>query len=183
MLDGTGRDSPLKLGLALYGSKTSKRHQPNSGCLPSLSHQDEHRRCASLLHGKAGGRWCLADCEHGNYPFSPTGNHQYPKRRFWRKHSKSFATAAVSFRFSSTAPGRQWDDAKLIYDTARELKIPLMRGSSVPGTWRYPPADVIRNAKISEIVAFTYGTTDAYGSTDLKPCNRSRSNAEVEKRA
>jgi hypothetical protein len=38
----------------------------------------------------------------------------------------------------------------------------------VPGTWRYPPADVQRGAKLVEIVAFTYGTTDAYGFHGLE---------------
>jgi hypothetical protein len=38
-----------------------------------------------------------------------------------------------------------------------------MAGSSVPGTWRHPPADVARGARITQIVAFTYGSTDAYG--------------------
>src|SRR5207245_787905 len=61
-----------------------------------------------------------------------------------------------------------WEDAKFIYDTARVLKIPPMAGSSVPGTWRHPPADVARDARINEIVAFTYGSTDAYGFHGLE---------------
>jgi hypothetical protein len=48
-------------------------------------------------------------------------------------------------------------------DTARELKVPLMAGSSLPTTWRRPPADVPRGARLREIVALTYHTTDAYG--------------------
>jgi hypothetical protein len=56
-----------------------------------------------------------------------------------------------------------WTDAKFIYDTARELKIPLMAGSSLPGLWRYPPADVRRDAKLREIVAVSYHSLDAYG--------------------
>jgi len=98
----------------------------------------------------------------------PRGTINIPNAVSGRKHSKSFATAAVSFRFSSTSTWPTTGTTPSFYDTARELKIPLMAGSSVPGTWRYPPADVIRNAKISEIVAFTYGTTDAYGFHGLE---------------
>ncbi len=43
-----------------------------------------------------------------------------------------------------------------------------MAGSSVPGTWRDPPVDVQRGARLTQIVAFTYGTTDAYGFHGLE---------------
>jgi hypothetical protein len=56
-----------------------------------------------------------------------------------------------------------WADAKWIYDTARELKVPMMAGSSLPVLWRYPPVDVTRDAKLKEIVAISYHTLDAYG--------------------
>src|SRR5262245_16922380 len=39
----------------------------------------------------------------------------------------------------------------------------MMAGSSLPTTWRRPPADVKRGARLREIVAITYHTTDAYG--------------------
>jgi hypothetical protein len=61
-----------------------------------------------------------------------------------------------------------WEDAKFIYDTAKELGVPLMAGSSVPGTYRHPPADVQRGAKLTQIVGITYGTTDAYGFHGLE---------------
>jgi hypothetical protein len=38
-----------------------------------------------------------------------------------------------------------------------------MAGSSLPGLWRYPPADVRREAKLREIVALSYHSLDAYG--------------------
>src|SRR3989442_7548882 len=38
-----------------------------------------------------------------------------------------------------------------------------MAESSLPGTWRRPPADVKRGERVREIVAITYHTTDAYG--------------------
>ena len=106
----------------------------------------------------------LIVAEHGSYPFSPTGNHQYPKRRFWEETVKVFRESGrVVPVFIDKHLSDNWRDAKSIYDTARELKIPLMAGSSVPSTWRYPPADVAPGARISEIVGFTYGSTDAYG--------------------
>ena len=56
-----------------------------------------------------------------------------------------------------------WKDSKWLYDTAAELKVPLMAGSSLPVLWRYPPVDVQRGAKLKEIVAVSYHTLDAYG--------------------
>jgi hypothetical protein len=61
-----------------------------------------------------------------------------------------------------------WQDAHWIYQSARRLKIPLMAGSSLPTLWRYPPADVEREAKLEEIVAVSYHTLDAYGFHGLE---------------
>ena len=111
----------------------------------------------------------LLVAEHGSYPFSATGNHQYPKRRLWEETVKVFRESGrVVPVFIDKHLSDNWEDAKTVYDTARELKIPLMAGSSVPGAWRYPPADVSAGARISEIVAFTYGSTDAYGFHGLE---------------
>src|SRR6185503_4748980 len=104
----------------------------------------------------------LLIAEHGDYPKSPTGNIQYPKRRFWEEVLKVFrASNRVVPVFIDKHLADNWTDAKFIYDTARELKIPLMAGSSLPGTWRRPPADVKRGARIRELVAITFHTTDA----------------------
>jgi hypothetical protein len=106
----------------------------------------------------------LLVAEHGDYPFSPTGNHQYPTRRFWDETIRVFRESGrVVPVFIDKHLSDNWDDARAIYDTARAMHIPLMAGSSVPGTWRHPPADVERGAALGEIVALTYGTTDAYG--------------------
>jgi hypothetical protein len=56
-----------------------------------------------------------------------------------------------------------WADAKWIYDAARRLDIPMMAGSSLPVTWRYPPIDVRRGARLKQIVAVSYHRLDAYG--------------------
>ena len=106
----------------------------------------------------------LLIAEHGDYPKSSTGNTQYPKRRFWEEILKVFrARNRVVPVFIDKHLADNWTDAKYIYDTAKDLKIPLMAGSSLPGTWRRPPADLKRGKRVREIVAITYHTTDAYG--------------------
>src|SRR5262249_41101632 len=56
-----------------------------------------------------------------------------------------------------------WTDSKWIYDTAKEMHIPLMAGSSLPITWRHPPIDVRRGAKVKQIVVLSFHLLDIYG--------------------
>lgn len=102
--------------------------------------------------------------EHGNYPTSETGQVMYPRRRFFEETVKIFRqTGRAVPVFSDKHLSWNWDDAKWMYDNARELRIPFMAGSSLPGTWRRPPADVARGAHLKEAVAISYHTLDAYG--------------------
>lgn len=169
MLDGTGRDLPLKL-VSLY---TDQRPASDISRLLSASHRFPIKAniadTLTLGTGELAVDGVLLVAEHGDYPFSTTGNHQYPKRRFWDETVAVFRrTGRVVPVFMDKHLSDNWTDAKAIYDTARELKIPLMAGSSVPGTWRHPPADVERGAKLTEIVGITYGSTDAYGFHGLE---------------
>jgi hypothetical protein len=56
-----------------------------------------------------------------------------------------------------------WENAKWMYDTARELKIPFMAGSSLPVTWRRPPLEIPLGAQVTEALGIGYGGLDAYG--------------------
>jgi hypothetical protein len=163
-LDGTGRDSPLKLA-ALY---TDQRPPNDISRLLAASHRfpitSSIAGALTLGSGGLAVEGVLLIAEHGNYPFSATGNHQYPKRRFWDETIRVFRRSGrVVPVFIDKHLADNWEDARHIYDTARERNIPLMAGSSVPLTWRHPPADVARGARLAQIVALTYGTTDAYG--------------------
>jgi hypothetical protein len=169
MLDGTGRESPLKLA-ALY---TDQKPPTDISRLLAASHRFPIKRTIAetltLGTGKLAVDGVLLVAEHGQYPVSPTGNHQYPKRRFWEETIRVFRESGrVVPVFIDKHLSDNWIDARFIYDTARELKIPLMAGSSVPGTWRHPPADVARGARITEIVALTFGSTDGYGFHGLE---------------
>ncbi len=102
--------------------------------------------------------------EHGNYPRSDTGNIQYPKRRLFEEIVKVFrASGRVVPVFVDKHISDNWADAKWMYDTAADLHIPLMAGSSLPVLWRFPPEDVKAGAVLDQIVAVSYHTLDAYG--------------------
>jgi hypothetical protein len=168
-LDGAGRDSPLKLA-SLY---TDQKPPNDISQLLAASHRFPIKpRIADALTlgtGKLAVDGVLLIAEHGNYPVSATGNHQYPKRRFWDETIKVFrASGRVVPVFIDKHLSDNWEDAQHIYETARELKIPLMAGSSVPAAWRHPPADVARGARINQIVGFSYGATDSYGFHTLE---------------
>ena len=164
MLDGTGKESPLKL-VSLY---TDQRPANDISRLLAASHRFRiYSNIADTLTlgtGKLAVDGVLLIAEHGDYPRSPTGNTQYPKRRFWDEMIRVFRDSGrVVPVFVDKHLADNWTDAKHIYDTARELKIPLMAGSSVPGSWRHPAVDVDRDADLSEIVIISYGSTDHYG--------------------
>jgi hypothetical protein len=164
MLDGKGRRFPL----ALASVFTDQRPPNDTSRLLAATHgfaiKSSIDDALTLGTGKLAVDGVFLIAEHGDYPVSATGNHQYPKRRFWDETIKVFrASGRVVPVFIDKHLSDNWQDAKHIYDTARELKTPLMAGSSVPGAWRHPPADVARGARVSQIVGLTFHTTDAYG--------------------
>ncbi|MFV2065604.1 MAG: hypothetical protein ACC645_01390 [Pirellulales bacterium] len=163
-LDGKGRDSPLQL-VSLY---VDQRPKGDLSPMLAASHRfpiyDTIADALTLKTGKLAVDGLLIVAEHGDYPRSPTGNTQYPKRRFW---DQVFAVFRSSDRvvpvFSDKHLADNWTDAHHIYATAKAMHVPLMAGSSLPVTWRRPAADVRRGAKLREMVVLTYGSADAYG--------------------
>jgi hypothetical protein len=106
----------------------------------------------------------LLVAEHGKYEKSATGNTMYPKRRLFGEVAETFRSSGRSVPvFIDKHLADNWKDAKWVYDQAKELKVPLMAGSSLPVLWRYPPIDTRRDAKIEEIVAVSYGSLNGYG--------------------
>jgi hypothetical protein len=107
--------------------------------------------------------------EHGKYPLSETGQVTFPKRRLFSDILAVFdASGRVVPVYSDKHLADNWRDAKWLYDQARQRGMPLMAGSTLPLTWRYPPVDVRRGARISEIVATAYGSLEAYGYHGLE---------------
>jgi hypothetical protein len=102
--------------------------------------------------------------EHGTYPRNDKGQILYPRRRFFAACAEVFARSGKGVPvFHDKHLGPAWDDAKWVYDKARELFVPLLAGSSVPLTWRRPELKLPRNAPLTEVVQVGYGPFEGYG--------------------
>jgi len=101
--------------------------------------------------------------EHGSYPINKKGQQEYPRKRFFDEIVAVFRQSRkVAPVFSDKHLSYRWDWAKEMYDTARELKIPLMAGSSVPLAQRRPPLELPARAKITEAVSIHGGGVESY---------------------
>ena len=102
--------------------------------------------------------------EHGSYPQSEKGQELYPRKRFF---DESMAVLRASGRavpiFVDKHLSHSWAEATAMVDEARRMRVPLIAGSSLPGTWRRPPRDVPAGARLEEAVAISYHTLYGYG--------------------
>jgi hypothetical protein len=163
-LDGKGEFPNLKL-VALYTDQVP----PNdiSRALMKKHGIPIYTNIADTLTlgtGKLAVDGVLLVAEHGKYPPNESGNVVWPKRRMFESIMKVFRDSNASVPvFCDKHLADNWRDAKWLFDTAGELKAPLMAGSSLPGLWRKPPVDVKRGAKLTQMVAISYHTLSAYG--------------------
>jgi hypothetical protein len=101
--------------------------------------------------------------EHGDYPLSPLGQIEYPRKRFFdecvavMKRSNRFVPL-----FNDKHLSYRWDWAREMYDTARALGIPLMAGSSVPLAQRRPALELPSGAAIEAAVSIHGGPLESY---------------------
>lgn len=103
--------------------------------------------------------------EHGNYPTTPdTKQHMYPRRRFFEEITAAMERGGkVVPLFNDKHLAYRWEDAKFMYDTARERKIPFLAGSSVPLAWRMPQLELERGVEIETALTVGYSGLEIYG--------------------
>ena len=103
--------------------------------------------------------------EHGDYPKTPdTDQKMYPRRRFFDEVVGVFRDCGqVVPIFNDKHLGYRWEDASAMVETARELKIPFLAGSSLPVAWRMPPFELPRDCEIEEALTIGYGGFEDYG--------------------
>jgi hypothetical protein len=101
--------------------------------------------------------------EHGNYPRNEKGQTKYPRYEFFEQIAGVYRSSnrAVPL-FSDKHLSWNWEWARKMYDTSRELKFAFMAGSSLPVTWRTPSVEMPLGARISEALCVGYGGVDSY---------------------
>ncbi|MBI2689339.1 MAG: hypothetical protein HYX27_23790 [Acidobacteria bacterium] len=81
-------------------------------------------------------------CEHGEYPHNDRQQQLYPRYEFFEQVVQVFKTSGRSCPvFTDKHLSYDWKKARQMYDWSRELRFPLMAGSSVPVTFRRPEYD------------------------------------------
>lgn len=101
--------------------------------------------------------------EHGKYPSTDRGQIMYPRKRFFDEIVAEFRRSGrVVPLFNDKHLSYRWDWAAEMVETARELGIPFMAGSSVPLAQRRPPLELPSGAVIEEAVSVHGGPPEVY---------------------
>ena len=99
--------------------------------------------------------------EHGNFPDNEKGQRLYPRYEYFQQvvdvFRRSNRTAPV---FSDKHLSWNWDWAKEMVDTSRDLGFGFMAGSSLPVSRRLPSLELPNNADVEEAVAVANGGID-----------------------
>ncbi len=168
-LDGKGEYPELKL-VSVYRDTPSEKD-----LCDQLSREYQFSICETVEEALTLGTESLAVdgvfiiTEHGRYPVSETGQILRPNRKLFEKVVDVFKKSnRVVPVFIDKHIATYWEDIRWIYETAEKMKIPLMAGSSVPVSWRYPPVDVDKHSKLKEIVGISFLTLDGSGFHGLE---------------
>jgi hypothetical protein len=102
--------------------------------------------------------------EHGDYAYNEKDQLMYPRRHFFEQICGVLATAGRAVPvFSDKHLSYNWEDARWMYDRARQLGVPFMAGSSIPVFWRDPYLEHDLETPIQEALVISYGGIEAYG--------------------
>ena len=102
--------------------------------------------------------------EHGDYPTNDKAQKLYPRFEMFLKITDVFRQSGRSVPvFNDKHLSWSWRQAKRMVEISRELKFPMLAGSSVPVAWRVPAVDTPFGAKQTHAVAISYSGLDIYG--------------------
>lgn len=102
--------------------------------------------------------------EHGDYPVTSLGQEMLPRRFFFEQICGVIApTGRPVPVFSDKHLAYRWEDARWMYETAKQLKVPLWAGSSLPLIWRRPDWDHPLGEPMDEVLVVGFHMLERYG--------------------
>jgi hypothetical protein len=102
--------------------------------------------------------------EHGNYPMNDKEQKLYPRFEMFLKITDVFRQSGRAVPlFNDKHLSWSWRQAKRMVEISRELKFPMLAGSSVPVAHRIPAIDAPFGEPQSHAVAISYSGLDIYG--------------------
>jgi hypothetical protein len=125
---------------------------------------DTVEECITLGTGSVAVDGVLIIAELGSYPRNTKGQTCYPRARMFEDVAATFRKyGKVVPVFNDKHLAYNWHNAKWIYDTAIDMRIPFMAGSSLPVFWRDPPLWLPMGCEVEEAMAVGYSDLDSYG--------------------
>jgi len=101
--------------------------------------------------------------EHGNYPTNELGQKQYPRYEFFKQVTDVFKKDGRAVPvFNDKHLSWNFDWAKEMVATSRDLGFAFCAGSSLPVTWRMPAIDLPYGAEVEEVLCVAIGGVDSY---------------------
>jgi hypothetical protein len=101
--------------------------------------------------------------EHGSYPRNEKGQTLYPRYEFFQQIVDVFRASGRSVPvFNDKHLSWNWDWAKEMVDTSKELGFAFLAGSSLPVARRLPPVDLPLGAEVEEATCIAPGGPDGY---------------------
>jgi hypothetical protein len=102
--------------------------------------------------------------EHGDYPVNDKDQKLYPRFEMFLKITDVFRQTGKSVPvFNDKHLSWNWRQAQRMVEISRELKFPMLAGSSAPVAWREPAIDTPFGATQKYAVAISYSGLDIYG--------------------
>jgi hypothetical protein len=102
--------------------------------------------------------------EHGDYPLNDKEQKLYPRFEMFLKITDVFRQSGRAVPvFNDKHLSWSWRQAKRMVEISRELRFPMLAGSSAPVAWRVPAVDTPFGAPQKYAVAISYSGLDIYG--------------------
>ncbi|MDX1984529.1 MAG: hypothetical protein SFV51_29930 [Bryobacteraceae bacterium] len=107
--------------------------------------------------------------EHGDYPTNEKGQKLYPRYEMFLKVTDVFRESRRAVPvYTDKHLSWNWHQARRMVEIARELRFPLMAGSSIPVAYRVPTHDVPYGTPVRHGLVISFGGLEGYGFHGLE---------------